>query len=158
MNIRLLLSCIKNYGYFKNIFQSLFIQPLLFPLLLFLLVSLFPKTTTCSYPIAIIKKISIWYHHIYNLFNFIFIIITISNRVVNTVIIIIPIFTISFTINFSFFVFLFFITFFLLVYHFYLCVCVLARECVLWFVSWILNYLRSTLQVIFPEIFIWFDS
>ena len=105
MNIRLLLSCIKNYGYFKNIFQSLFIQPLLFPLLLFLLVSLFPKTTTCSYPIAIIKKISIWYHHIYNLFNFIFIIITISNRAVSTVIIIIAIFTINFTINFSFFVF-----------------------------------------------------
>ena len=148
----------KKLQLFKNILQGLFIQPLLFPLLLFLLLLLFPKTTTCSYPIAIIKKINIWYHHIYNLFNFIFIIITISNRVVNTVIIIIPIFTISFTINFSFFVFLFFITFLSLVYHFYLCVCVRARECVLWFVSWILNYLRSTLQVIFPEIFIWFDS
>ena len=122
LNIRLLLSCIKNYNYFKNILQGLFIQPLLFPLLLFLLVSLFPKTITCSYLIAIIKKISIWHHHIYNLFNF---------RVVNTVIVIIPIFTISFTINFSFFVFLFFITFFLFVHHFYLCVCVRVRVCVL---------------------------
>ena len=59
MNIKLLLSCLKNYNYFKNILQGLFIQPLLFPLLLFLLLFLFPKTTTCSYPIAIIKKISI---------------------------------------------------------------------------------------------------
>ena len=59
MNIRLLLSCLKNYNYLKNILQGLFVQPLLFLLLLFLSLLLFPKTTTCSYPIAIIKKISI---------------------------------------------------------------------------------------------------
>ena len=59
MNIRLLLSCLKSYNYFKNILQGLFIQPLLFPLLLFLLLLLFPKTNTCSYRIAIIKKINI---------------------------------------------------------------------------------------------------
>ena len=89
MNIRLLWSCLINCNYFKSILQDLLIQPLLFPLLLLLLLLLFPKATTCNYPIAIINKISIWYHNIYDLFNFIFIIITISNNVVNTVIIII---------------------------------------------------------------------
>ena len=133
MNIRLLWSCLINCNYFKSILQDLLIQPLLFPLLLLLLLLLFPKTTTCNYPIAIINKISIWYHNIYNLFNFIFIIITISNNVVNTVIIIIliPIFITIFTINFSFFVLLFFITVFLACLSFlFVCVCMCMCVCV----------------------------
>ena len=162
MSNRLLWSCLINYIYFKSIFQGLFIQPQLFPLLLFLLLLLFPKTTTCTYPIAIIKKINIWYHHICNLFSFIYIIITISNNVVNTVIMIIPIVMISFTINFRFFVLLIFITFFLACLSFlFACACVCACVCVcvhVCFMICVLNYLRSTLQVIFREILIWFDS